>query len=345
MATLGAYVPLSTYSTAFANVASVSEPVYGIPVDILGVFQAAQTLSVRQHVKLFPKACCSCPPCVKQENTYSIYAGLTRDNEAEFLRVDEVSDDWNRCCCTPYHPLRLEVRQYIPAPGEGGGSDWDHIKGDVSNDFGSWAAGRKAEFMKNAYKAQPVLFSMVRDDGQRCCYKCPCKVLSTFVCCDCCTDGMHIYAGGVEDKEKAERGRPYNLPADRLIGSVKQPVFGGWCIPTLHLRSALSTDKSEPFGKVQGQCCFGGWSEMCCDFKFFVSAFKGPDKAADIGVIVKKKPQSIAGAAQMLMTDSDNFTIEFANDSKLNASEKATVLAAQLLADYMYFDGNTEKCH
>jgi hypothetical protein len=43
-------------------------------------------------VKYLPKHCCKCPPCVKEENTYSVYAGKTRDAQAEFLRVDEVSD-------------------------------------------------------------------------------------------------------------------------------------------------------------------------------------------------------------------------------------------------------------
>ena len=76
--------------------------------------QNTNFFTVRQHVKLFPKTCCACPPCVKQENTYSIYAGLNQDSQAEFLRVDEVSDDWNRCCCAPYHPVK--VRPPPPTP-------------------------------------------------------------------------------------------------------------------------------------------------------------------------------------------------------------------------------------
>ena len=91
--------------------------VSGIPPELWAILENAEAFSIRQHVKLFPKACCACPPCVQQENTYSIYAGMARDAQSEILRVDEVSDDWNRCCCAPYHPLRLEMRQYIPVPG------------------------------------------------------------------------------------------------------------------------------------------------------------------------------------------------------------------------------------
>lgn len=64
-----------------------------------------------------------------------MYAGLTSDSEQEILRVDEVSDDWNRCCCTPYHPMKLEVRQYVPVPGDGTNSDYRHLMEDFRNDF------------------------------------------------------------------------------------------------------------------------------------------------------------------------------------------------------------------
>jgi hypothetical protein len=84
---------------------------------------------------------------VKQENTYSIYAGLSKDAEQEVMRVDEVSDAWNRCCCTPYHPFRLEVRQYIPMPGDGTNSDYAHLSDDVRNDFARYNMYRKLLFM------------------------------------------------------------------------------------------------------------------------------------------------------------------------------------------------------
>lgn len=84
------YIPLKDTNVIFASIAPVASVYEEIPPDVMGIFSAAQVLSIRQHVKLLPKNCCSCPPCVKQENTYSIYAGPSRDSQAEFLRVDEV---------------------------------------------------------------------------------------------------------------------------------------------------------------------------------------------------------------------------------------------------------------
>ncbi len=100
-----------------------------------GILHNTSFFSVRQHAKVLPKSCCACPPCAPQENSYSVYTGLTQNNQAEFLRVDEVSDDWNRCCCRPYHPIKLEVRQYLPVPGDNTSSDFSHIASDIR---GSW---------------------------------------------------------------------------------------------------------------------------------------------------------------------------------------------------------------
>eukprot|EP01007_Sphenomonas_quadrangularis_P002297 NODE_3680_length_416_cov_133.476839_g3246_i0.p1 GENE.NODE_3680_length_416_cov_133.476839_g3246_i0~~NODE_3680_length_416_cov_133.476839_g3246_i0.p1 ORF type:complete len:80 (-),score=13.28 NODE_3680_length_416_cov_133.476839_g3246_i0:176-388(-) len=36
--------------------------------------------------------------------------------------------------------------------------------------------------------------------------------------------------------------------------------------------------------------------------------------------------------------------IHLEEESKLSFSQKVTVISAQVLADYMFFDGNTEKC-
>ena len=303
-----------------------------------GILTNSSNLTIRQHVKVLPKQCCVCPPCVKQENTYSVYAGVGSNAEAEFLRVDEVSDDWNRCCCSPYHPLRLEVRQYIPVPGDGS-SDFSHLTQDFQTDFSRLGAADKQRKLRDMYMANPVLFSMVRDDGQRCCLKCPCKWYSTFVCFDCCRDGMHIYAGSVQDEEGKEAGRPFNLDDSKLLGSVMQPTYGGWGTPTLHIRGKGAADTEEPFAKVEGPCFFGGWSEMCCEFRFFTSLFNSKTKEGDVAIITKKKPASLTGALVELMTDADVYGIRFNESAQLTGEQKIGVLTAQLLADYMFFDG------
>ena len=222
-------------------------------------------------------------------------------------------------------------------------SDYSHLRGDISNDFASFGRKDKEEAIQNLYKKAPALISIVRDDGMRCCYKFPCKCLSTFVCFSCCQDGAHIYSGSVPDEPEKEVGRPYNLPAENLLGSVVQPVYGGYYRPTLHLRSDGQTDDSEPFGKVTGPCCFGGWSEMCFDFKFGASFFNS-EADDDIAVITKKKPASLAGGFTELFSNSDVYTIQFKEGASLTPAQKLTVLSAQLLADYMFFENNTEKC-
>jgi hypothetical protein len=191
------------------------------------------------------------------------------------------------------------------------------------------------------YMAEPPVLSLVRDDGMRCC-KTPCKLLCTFVCFDFCRDGMHIYAGPVEDEVDKERGRPYNLNPDKLLGSVIQPTYGGCCIPTLHLRGKGAADTDEPYAKVEGPCFFGGWSEMCCDFRFFTSFMNSKTKEGDVAVIIKKKPVSLTGAFVELFTDSDVYGIHFNQSAQLTAEQKIHVMTAQLLADYMFFDGNLQ---
>lgn len=145
------------------------------------------------------------------------------------------------------------------------------------NDWQGFNAQRKALYMRDFYKSYPVLFTILRDDGMRCCYKCPCKWLNTFVCFSCCQDGMRVYAGALENQPNIEIGRPTKQePLNRLMGAVTQPIFGGCCLPTLHLRDAGQSETDTPYGKIEGPCCFGGCSEFCFSFKFFVSKFAGP---------------------------------------------------------------------
>jgi len=338
------YVPITQTQPVFAQVLGV-ENNFNVPPDVMGILQTANTISIRQHVKILPKVCCTCPPCVRQPNTYSVFAGIGNNAEAEFLRLDEVSEDWNRCCCSPYHPVTLEARQYIPGPGDYGSADAMHIGSDLARDWDRFSRQERAVAMRDLYKQTPVLFSMVRDDGQRCC-RFPCKWLSTFVCCACCQDGMHIYSGGFDDEPEEDAGRHLNLPKDKLLGSAIQPQFGGWCIPRLDLRTEGSNDTDEPYAKIEGPCVFGGWSEMCCSFKFYTSLFGSPSKTGDVALITKKKPVSASGALQQLVTEADNYIIDFSGDSNSNLSgpQKLTILTSQILLDYMLFDGNTQKC-
>jgi len=303
-------------------------------------------------VKTLPKKCFTCPPCARQENTFSVYAGLTRDSTQEFLRVDEVSNDWDRCCCTPYHPLRLEVRQYMTnATDHISRFDSDHLSDDVTRDFTDWTTGRNQNNSLHAYKQQPVLFTIIRDDGVRCC-KFPCKLLWCPVVCASCADGAHVYSGDIssyykKNSDGKEIGRPHQLPDDRLIGAVSQPIGGGCFTPTLYLHQDIHEEHhtNEIFAKIEGPCCFGGLSELFSDFKFYTSKYHSEKKTGDVAMITKRHPSSVAMIASDILSDADNYTIEFSPTTQLTSREKATILSAQILADYMFFNGNTSKWH
>jgi hypothetical protein len=124
--------------------------------------QATNYFTVRQHVKVLPKSCCSCPPCVKQENSYSVYAGLTENAQAEFLRIDEVSDDWNRCCCAPYHPVKMEARPYVPMPGDGTSTDMGHLGQDFVQSFQSFSMVQRRNQMQAVYQQYAPVMSFQR---------------------------------------------------------------------------------------------------------------------------------------------------------------------------------------
>lgn len=332
-----------------------------------GILHNTNFFTVRQHVKVLPKACCTCPPCAPQENSYSVYTGLTQENEAEFLRVDEVSDDWNRCCCRPNHPLKLEVRQYLPVPGDNAGSDFSHIAADVRGSWDTLTKSQRYLAVRDMYRNYPPLMTFIRQDGQRCC-RLPMRCLTTFVCFGCCIDGVDVYAGALQDNPDSDKGRPFNLESarDRLIGRVIQPTFGGFCHPQLNLHS-VEKGVDQPFAIFDGPCCFGGdlpssicettsvkhsfynhvligWSECCCDFRFALSRPGEAQGLGSLGVITKKKPASLAGAMRELISDADVYSMAFPEGSGLTAGEKSTALATLLLTDYILFEGNTKKC-
>jgi hypothetical protein len=82
--------------------------------------------------------------------------------------VDEVSNDWNRCCCAPHHPLKLEVRQHVPMPGEGvNGNEGAIIMNEARSEYQALANSGgnlrdSMEKLNELYQAQPVAMTMVR---------------------------------------------------------------------------------------------------------------------------------------------------------------------------------------
>jgi hypothetical protein len=145
----------------------------GLSPQVWGILAASESLTVRQHLKLFPKYCCGCPPCLRQENAFSVYAGLGQDQLAEILRVDEVSDDWNRCCCYPNHPFKLEIRQYIPGSTEAlhSGSGHDHFFADVMRNAEQFSGKEHEMKVREMYKQSAVAMTAVREGVHcKCCF-------------------------------------------------------------------------------------------------------------------------------------------------------------------------------
>ena len=133
-------------------------------------------------------------------------------------------------------------------------------------------------------------------------------------CLDCCTDGVNVYDGYVE-------GKPGSLSGN-LISSVKQPVMGGGCTPTLVVDGKAY---------VEGPSAFGGWSECCFDSTFTLST--QPGKSGDIATFKHLKPKDFGGAVREACTDSDNYGITFTPAT--TAEQKADALASAILVDYM----------
>lgn len=328
---------------AFATIAPVTVPVaFGAHMSpqVWGILAAAESFTIRQHVKLLPKKCCSCPPCVKQENTYSIYAGLSENPANELFRADEVSEDWNRCCCSPNHPLKVEVRQYLPTAQDLNGSNPDWV--DLTADWNRFTGKDRINAEKAAYEQVPVGLTMVRDGTQfpMCCNKC----VGCFICTSCCADGFTLVAGPTAEESKKQIGKGVidNLDPSMTIGKGEVPApFGGCCTPTLNLSRGAEADS---FAKIEGPTCFGGLSECCCSFTFPVSKASSAKKAGDLAQIIKQKPKSVWQAVKEGMTDADMFTVEF-RDKTLSPEEKSLILAGVMLNDYTYFEqGPGDKC-
>jgi len=244
-----------------------------------------------------------------------------------------------------YDSSNTTFKIYVGDVDYTGGGDLNFLQANLHNDWNRLTnknIRERAIAHKEFYSRQPTLFTVVRDDGQRCCYKCPCKCYSLCVCFECCQEGAHIYAGKTEDGE--EKGRPFKENPASLIGSIIQPILGGCCIPYLLLRTG--SDASEPFAKLAGPCFFGGWSEMCCDFRFNVSKPTSDRSSGDIAIITKRRPKTVTAAVTTLCCNNemDVYSIEFKPDPSITTEQKVTVLSSQILLDYMIFNGQTEKC-
>ena len=112
-----------------------------------------------------------------------------------------------------------------------------------------------------------------------------------------------------------------------MISSIKQPSMGGCFTPTLEVLDASGALDA----KATGPCCFGGWSEICCDSTFVLKRGDAP-----LATIKHLAPRDCSETCAAICTDSDKFQVTF--DATTSATDKANAVAAGLLIDYMFFE-------
>jgi len=113
-------------------------------------------------------------------------------------------------------------------PGDGNDGGYNHLGQDVANDWNRLTNPTdRQNLLVNYYKTRPVLFTVIRDNGQRCIRCVNCKWLNTFVCNSCCQDGVRVYGGAIPDAPADsgwEAGVPFELQnaEPRFLGAVTQ---------------------------------------------------------------------------------------------------------------------------
>eukprot|EP00217_Crustomastix_stigmatica_P003852 CAMPEP_0183790614 /NCGR_PEP_ID=MMETSP0803_2-20130417/1218_1 /TAXON_ID=195967 /ORGANISM="Crustomastix stigmata, Strain CCMP3273" /LENGTH=302 /DNA_ID=CAMNT_0026034855 /DNA_START=49 /DNA_END=957 /DNA_ORIENTATION=- len=181
------------------------------------------------------------------------------------------------------------------------------------------------------------LFPVLTMEREGCCS----KQLHCFACMDCCLQESFIHAGEVS-------GEPGKLEKDKVIGHSKVPVGGGGLTPTVQIMDR-GYSQDEPLAVMQGPTCFGGCSEMCCDFNFFIDKVPSGTtdykalKVGNMAKITKCKPKGFGGAMREMLSDADTFTLEI-TDPSVTPQQKASLISSLVHIDYMFFEKNIDMC-
>lgn len=294
-----------------------------------GVLAATSQFTVRQHMKL--RALMS-NQCITPPSTFTVYAGLTDDSMAELFRVQELSDNCSRTCCTPCHPVKLEVKSHMSAPRVGGQSaeiaDLEREIAGAGCDCGRrtrgvWELKQRVLAEREVYAAQPALFTVVRN-GYRCLScrgcadSCCCqdaegdaaarfiprndelrganKWVGCGACTSGCRDGATLVAGVTAERSTLMIGELPGPSLSRVVAAVDQ-VFS-WFTPTLLLNFGAEPARAhggDPAaeGVVTGPTCFGGCSQLCIDTEFPTSRLPAPA----VGGAVSGRPLRIGDIA------------------------------------------------
>jgi len=209
----------------------------------------------------------------------------------------------------------------------------------------------------------PPLFTLERDGCQVCsCLPCEAggtgccrKWLGCFVCTSCCAEDMYIHPGDpapvtvpenlcgsccvCNPTEWGGKGAPgKQQPVQGHFARLLMPCGGGGCHPVIDILS-VDGGTETPIGVIEGPTCFKGCMELVCDTNFVFSTSKG--KSADLGAIVRPKPQDCYNCCRMMCSSVDFYTAEFTDKyAALPPDNKAAILASMIQLDYMFFEDN-----
>lgn len=143
-------------------------------------------------------------------------------------------------------------------------------------------------------------------------------------CCCCALQEMHVYTGA--------GGKHGGL----LVGSIRQRCA---CSPATSFAVYVGSDVDRARYTIQGPCLV--MDNALCDTVFHIcdpdgtplAAPQSPNGEAEIR---KLKAQSMSGWLQEAMSDADNFGCAFPEGA--TPADKATLLAAVFLIDFMFFE-------
>merc|ERR1719419_985050 len=185
-------------------------------------------------------------------------------------------------------------------------------------------------------------------------------------CCRCCCAPHHTLTVAFADengKQVALLDRPFKCtgccPAcfsccrsratvvmgdDQKIRSfIYQPTGGGGFKPTYNIYTGEDINiemENEAIARLQQtaviegpKCCFGGFFES--DF-VVRSPGENPSESLVYGNITKVGTSSLKDAARELLTDADNFKMNFSNEA--DPVLRASMMAQLVLLDFMFFE-------
>lgn len=188
----------------------------------------------------------------------------------------------------------------------------------------------------------------------------PCLACCAFS--DVCSDGVLMHTGplpGPDEQGGAAARKPATISQATSFAYADQPACGGWFTPTINVYSrvggAKDTPSFEPFSKLEGPCCspWGGLchrAPCCCgswDRRWTYSRMDQTQletrlRKGDLTRVHKSEHRG-RGAEYSPKTDAyhaynrfdqDLYRKNYRVDS--TPQQKAAMLGAWILADYMY---------